>query len=157
MVSAQLINPEVARITPAALPGEPVLLHGLGSYNPYGTGPEHSAEAARATDGNPATYWSTETYYANGFQKPGTGLVVETAAAARLAQLTVQSDTPGFQAQIRVSDRRGGGFRPDSAWQTVARTTAFALHGLSGRYWLVWLRLPSHTGVAHINGLRATT
>ena len=111
----------------------------------------------RATDGNPTSYWTTETYYRNGFQKPGTGLVLDTAQTARLTRLTILTDTPGFQAQIRVSDRPGGGFRTDSSWRNVSTRTTFNLRRLSGRYWLIWLRLPTHQGVAHINEVRATS
>jgi hypothetical protein len=146
--------PQVSRSAPAP---EPVRLSGLASYNPYGTGPEHTADAPRATDGSPATYWTTETYYNNGFQKPGTGLVLETAITARLTRLTIQTGTPGFQAQIRVSDRPDGGFRTDSSWHTVSTRTSFNLRGLTGRYWLIWLRLPTHQGVAHINEVQATS
>ena len=149
-------HPDGPRAGDSAPVPETVHLSGLASYNPFGTGPEHTTDAPRATDGNPATYWSTETYYNNGFQKPGTGLVLETAKTDRLTRLTVQTDTPGFQAQIRVSDRPGGGFRTDSVWRTVGSRTSFDLQGLSGRYWLVWLRLPTHAGVAHINEVRAT-
>ncbi len=137
---------------PAPAPAAPTThLHGVGSYNPYGTGPEHDDLAPRATDHNLATFWSTETYTNNGFQKPGTGLVLESTSEAAIANLALETDTPGFQAQIRVSDSPDGGFRADSSWQTVSSRSVFALKGKTGRYWMVWLRLPTHVGVAHIN------
>jgi hypothetical protein len=145
---------QVASASPAA-PAVPTRLRALDSYNPYGTGPEHSELAPRATDGDLTTYWSTETYADGGFQKPGTGLVFASAGAVKLGSLEVDSDTPGFQAQIRVSDSPAGGFTADSGWQTVKSSSIFDLQGKTGRYWMIWLRLPTHTGVAHINEIRA--
>lgn len=144
--------PAAAAGAPAPVPAAPTThLHGVGSYNPYGTGPEHDDLAPRATDHNLSTFWSTETYTNNGFQKPGTGLVLESTSEAAIANLALETDTPGFQAQIRVSDSPDGGFRADSSWRTVSSRSVFALKGKTGRYWMVWLRLPTHVGVAHIN------
>ena len=147
-------RPVIARTAATPLP---VRLHGLASYNPYGSGPEHTAEVANATDGNAVTYWSTETYFPGGFTKPGTGLVLRSGRPVRLARIELETGTPGFQATIRVSNSPDSGFRQDSAWQSVGARTVFTLRGLSGRYWLIWLRLPKHSGVAHINEVRATS
>ena len=45
-----------------------------------GDGEEHSERVADATDGDPATYWTTETYQA--FSKPGVGLVLDAGRRA---------------------------------------------------------------------------
>jgi hypothetical protein len=141
----------------AAPPSLPVTLHALASYNPDGSGPENGAEVPNATDGNAVTYWSTESYLPGGFEKPGTGLLLGAGHPVRLARIELETGTPGFQASVRVGDSRDGGFRADSAWKTVGTRTVFRLRGLRGRYWLIWVRLPGHSGAAHINEVRATT
>jgi putative peptidoglycan lipid II flippase len=142
--------------TPAAAAASVLVpLRGSGSYDPKGDGQEHTPAAPKATDGNPQTFWSTDQYYANGFTKPGVGLVLDAGSPVKLARLALTTDTPGYEAQIQTSDSPSGGFAPDSGWQTVGTTTTFNLQGRTGRYWMVWLRLPTHTGVAHVNEVKA--
>jgi serine/threonine protein kinase len=132
-----------------------VPLRGINSYDPVGDERKHTPDAPKATDGVASTYWTTQTYYNNGFEKPGVGLVLDAGKDVKLSQLGFATDTPGFQAQIQVSDSPDGGFKPDSSWRTVGTATTFDLSGQSGRYWMIWLRLPSHEGVAHVNEVRA--
>jgi serine/threonine protein kinase len=133
-----------------------VHLSGVGAYDPPpGDGTEHAEVAGRATDGNAATYWYTQTY--RSFTKPGVGLVLDAGRIVRVARLTIASDTANFSAQVRVSDAPTGGFRPDSRWRQVGPQTTFALEGKRGRYYLVWVRLPRTGGVAHVNEVTATS
>ena len=59
--------------------GGPVTLQGVGAWDPPpGDRKEYDAKAPLATDGDPATYWPTETYYsAPSLGKPGVGLVLD--------------------------------------------------------------------------------
>jgi serine/threonine-protein kinase len=139
--------------TPGAGGGPAVRFSGIGSYDPAGTGGEHSEAAGRATDGNPATYWTTEHY--RSFTKPGVGLVLDAGRNVALERVTVTSDGGGFEAQILVGSSAAGGFAPDSGWQPVTGATSFALQGKSGRYYVVWVRLPSSGGVAHLTEVKA--
>jgi hypothetical protein len=135
--------------------GAPVHLAGIGAYDPPpGDGKEHAEAAPRATDGDPGTYWYTQTYRT--FTKPGVGLVLDAGHSVALKGMTVTSDTGNFDAQIRVGDSPTGGFRPDSARQPVGSRTTFTLAGKRGRYYLVWLQLPRSGGVAHVNEVTAT-
>ena len=59
----------------------PVRLRGVASYDPDGDNEEHSERVADATDGNPATYWTTESYRA--FSKPGVGLVLKVSGTPK--------------------------------------------------------------------------
>ncbi|HEX7526522.1 MAG TPA: hypothetical protein VF327_09455, partial [Gaiellaceae bacterium] len=61
---------------------------------------------AAATDGKPATFWTTDIYRSASFGglKPGVGLVLDAGTAVALKTLTVVSDTPGFTATIQVGD-----------------------------------------------------
>jgi serine/threonine-protein kinase len=135
-------------------PSALVHLSGVGAYDPPpGDGSEHGDAAPQATDGNPSTYWYTQTYRT--FAKPGVGLVLDAGRSVALTRLTVTSDTANFDAEIRVGDAPDGGFTPDSTWQSVGSHTTFTLAGKSGRYYLVWLRLPRSGGVAHVNEVGA--
>ena len=85
-------------------------LRGVTGYDPDGTGPpgEHNADAPKATDGDEATFWSTETYSSPAFGnlKPGVGLVLDAGGSVKLGSLTVTTDTPGYTAKILAGDSR---------------------------------------------------
>jgi eukaryotic-like serine/threonine-protein kinase len=125
--------------------GTPVQLHGVTDYDPQGNGGEHSDTAPLATDGNAATSWTTESYGNQGFGglKDGVGLVLDAGSSVKLGQLTVNTPTPGFVAEVQVGDAEGGPFTADSSSQTVGAKTTFTLDGTSGQYYVVWItKLP---------------
>jgi eukaryotic-like serine/threonine-protein kinase len=143
-------------------PGGSVLrvipLSGVTGYDPQGTGGEHDADAPKATDHDPATYWQTETYGSpdfGGLGKSGVGLVLDAGRPITLSSVTVTSDTPGFSAQIQGGSASTGPFVPDSSIRTVNGSTTFKLDGKSSRYYVVWItRLPPGA-VAHVNEVTA--
>jgi serine/threonine protein kinase len=143
-------------------PGGSVLrvipLSGVTGYDPQGTGGEHDADAPKATDHDPGTYWQTETYDSpdfGGLGKSGVGLVLDAGRPIALSSVTVTSDTPGFSAQIQDGSASTGPFVPDSSIRTVNGSTTFKLDGKSGRYYVVWItRLPPGA-VAHVNEVTA--
>jgi hypothetical protein len=103
-----------------------------------------------ATDGDLATYWTTESYRA--FSKPGVGLVLE--AAGTPAALTLTTDTPGFAAEIRAGASPEGPFdRVVGAGKTTSETTAWELDETEGRYLVVWIT--DLDGRAHVNEVKA--
>jgi serine/threonine-protein kinase len=147
-------RPGAAGASPPPSSSAPVRLRAIHDYDPFGDGSEHPERVAYATDGNPSTYWETQHYIS--FTKPGVGIVLDAGREAKLSELRVTSTTPGFQAQVQVSNTADSGFTPDSAWTTVASTTqAIALQGRSGRYYLLWIRLPRSGGVAYVNEVTA--
>jgi len=133
--------------------GRPIALHGVGAFDPQGGDGEHDAVAFRATDGNAATYWDTEHY--NTFTKKGVGVVVDAGRAVAARRMTVTSDTPGFTASILAGSSPGGTFVVDSGSQTVARSATFSLHGLSRRYYVVWITNLGPNVSVHVNEVRA--
>jgi eukaryotic-like serine/threonine-protein kinase len=142
-------------VLPTSSQSESVRVSGVAAEDPAGDG-EHDDEVANATDGDPATYWTTETYQS--FNKPGVGLVVDAGRPVELSQLVVVSDTPGFPATIRASGSPTGGFVAVSDEQEVGSRTTFRLDtgGEDYRYYEVWLQLPDG-GVARINEVTART
>jgi hypothetical protein len=130
-----------------------VALRGVTALDPAGDGQEHDDEAPAATDGDPGTFWATETYSA-GLNKPGVGLVLDAGGRVALARLTLTTDTPGFTAQIKsAADSENGPYTAISRQRQTAAQTRFALHGAPARYYLVWITQLDQ--VAHVNEVRA--
>jgi hypothetical protein len=138
--------------------GTPVALRGAASWDPPpGDGEEHAADVHNATDGNPATYWSTESYrYPDGgLGKPGVGVVLDAGRTVTLQQVTVASDTPGFTAVIQAGDGVGGPFHDVSDPKTVESRTTFDLNDAHGRYFVVWITDLGNNSRAHVNEVTA--
>jgi hypothetical protein len=132
-----------------------VALTGITSFDPYGDNKtENSGAAPNVTDGDQATYWSTEHYNdAPSLDKPGVGVVVDAGTPVELTRLTVVTDTPGFKAQIRATNTEGGTTEDVSAAKVVGTTTSFDVSS-SGpkRYYVVWItQLPPDRSYAHVN------
>jgi hypothetical protein len=73
--------------------------------------------------------------------------------------MTVDGAGTPFSAVIEASDSPDDDFVTVSDRQDVSGSTTFSLdtHGKSYRYYMVWLRLPSHEGQAAISEVRAKT
>jgi eukaryotic-like serine/threonine-protein kinase len=140
--------------SPAAASNTPIRLSGGAAYDPDGDGAEHDAEVERATDGDTATYWTTETYQNFSQSKPGVGIVLDAGREVEPSRITVTTDTPGFQAEIQAGDSTTGPFRPVSDNQTVNETTTYELHDAKARYFVVWIT--DLDGSAHVNEVRAS-
>ncbi len=135
----------------------PAHVSAVATFDPYGDQQEHDELIAKATDGNRSTYWETESYNDVNFGglKPGVGLVLD-PGKSRPKSITIQSESPGFQAQIKAGASRTGPFHPVSASMTVGSTTTFELKTTPpSRYFSVWItQLPSGD-MALINEVKA--
>src|SRR5205085_9197751 len=93
-------------------------------YDPFSSDHvEHPEDVPKATDGDPGTFWTTETY--SSFDKPGVGIVLDAGRPRVLVSLTVLSDEPGWTARIRASASPLSGFRTVSAPKTASSRTTF--------------------------------
>ena len=132
---------------------------GLSSYDPFGPDKsEHPEDAPSLTDGNPATYWTTERYNdAPSLGKPGVGVVIDAGKVVQLSRIVVTTDTPGFAAQIKATNIEGGTPQPVSDSKTVGRRTTFELNETAPmRYYVIWItKLPLGLNYAHVNEVRA--
>ena len=129
-----------------------VRLRALSDFDPSGDQQEHPEDVPNATDGDAATYWTTETY--SSFTKPGVGIVLDARRPVALSRLVVVTDEPGFTAAIMASNQAGGPFETVSEEREVARRTEFELDvGDDRRYYLVWITEPNSR--AHVNEVRA--
>ena len=127
------------------------------SYDPFGNNHVESPTLVpNATDGNPDTYWSTETYYNNVLGKPGVGIVLDAGSSIAARTLTVTSATPGYQAVIRSSNSTAAGFTDDSTTRTGGTTTTFDLDGKKARYYLIWITSLGGRSSVRINEVKAT-
>ena len=137
-------------------------LSGVTAFDPFGSPPgeEHNAAAPKATDGDPASYWETESYHSSfaAIGKKGVGLVLDAGKAVQLRQLGFATQTPGFTAVIRGGDAQGGPFSDYlSAPQTAQSETQFVLHGGKHRFYLIWITsLPPANGTVRINDVKAS-
>jgi serine/threonine-protein kinase len=131
-----------------------VTLAGTMNYDPNGGHADtHANTASSATDGTQKTYWQTQTYATPDFGglKSGLGLVLDAGKAAKLASLTVTTDTPGFTAVVLAGNSLATRPADDSATKAVTGRTTFELRGATARYYVIWItRLPSG-GSAHVN------
>jgi hypothetical protein len=83
--------------------------------------------------------------------------VLDAGSSVKLAELTVTTSTPGFEAHIGVGDSQSGPFATDSARQGVSDRTTFRLQGKSGRYYVVWItQLPAggHAEIGEVTAKR---
>ncbi len=140
-----------------------------GSYNPFGTGPEHAEDVASVIDGDLNTSWSTEHYLAGNLGKPGLGVSLDAVPGVAARSIEIQTPTPGFNAGVYASKGRplksvsgaGQGLRalgwtPLAPARAVGERTTIAINpsGLVYRYYLVWVsRLPPGRQTAQISEL----
>ena len=87
------------------------------------------------------------------FSKPGVGLVLKVTGTPE--RLTLTTDTPGFNAEIRA------GSSPDGPFDTIvahdartAATTTWELSDTDAPYLAVWIT--DLDGVAHVNEVKAS-
>jgi serine/threonine-protein kinase len=141
--------------SPGATGGAVVALSGVGADDPFGNNKvEHNADAPKATDGDPTTYWQTE-HYNGGLGKPGVGVVLSAPRNVALKQMTVTTDTPGYTAQIRIGNSPTGPFTQDSSPKTINGSADFPLKGTTGKYYEVWITDLGPNSSVHVNEVKA--
>ena len=140
---------------PKADGGAVVAVSGITAYDPEGSGGEHDDEAPLATDGDPTTFWRTESYRSQlSLLKAGVGLVLDTKGKTPTT-LTVSTDTPGFTAEIRAGSSPRSFDSTISPSQTLGAKTTFRLDETASRYLLLWIT-ELDSGTAHVNEVTAT-
>ncbi len=137
-------------------PPGPITLTGAGSYDPFGDHHENSGLVPNATDGNPATYWSTEQYYDHVLAKQGVGIILDAGAPVTAHKLIVTSTTPGYTAIIRSGASASGPFADDSSSQVAGASTTFQLDGKHARYYLIWITSLGGQESVRINEVKAS-
>jgi serine/threonine protein kinase len=134
----------------------PLRIAAAEDFDPFGDNrEEHPEDVPLAHDGDPATFWTTETY-ASSLGKPGVGLLFDLGQARAVQSVQIASDTPGFSLELRAGDSRsedlGALRRVVASDQVSGPQMGLKFEPSSARYWLVWITdLPSGGGGnAHI-------
>ena len=148
-----------ARSAPKPTPARPtpvrITVTGIGAYDPEGDRSENGADAPLASDGNARTAWKSERYRSS-FRKSGVGLVVDAGRPVRASRVVVTTETPGYNAGIRVGSSPTGPFVAVSKELASGRRTTFALKPRRGRYLMVWITWMPPGGVATVNEIAVT-
>jgi eukaryotic-like serine/threonine-protein kinase len=138
---------------PEAAPRPAIRLTGIGAYDPDGGDGEHDDEAPLATDGDRATFWRTESYD-SGLNKPGVGVILDAGREVEPRTMTVDTDTPGFTAEIQAGDSAEGPFEPVSQSRTIQQRHRYTLENARARYFVVWIT-ELDSGSMHVNEVTA--
>jgi hypothetical protein len=132
----------------------PVRIEAISDFDPQGDNQsEHPESVAAATDGDLASFWTTEEY--RSFAKEGVGVIFDAGSRVALSRIVVVTDTPGFTALIAAADDPEDDFVDVAGEQQTSRRTTFDVdtRGESYRYYLVWIT--NLNGRAHLNEVRA--
>ena len=142
-------SPTTTAASTSSVPSSLLTPSAVSSFDPQGSGTpgENDAQLPLATDGDPSTGWSTESYADQHFGnlKQGVGLSLTVAQASRLAQLLVTSPTQGWSAEVFVSDAAtlpttlAAWGSPVARRSGIAGDVTFDLHGRTGRHVLLWI------------------
>ncbi|MBV9915244.1 MAG: serine/threonine protein kinase [Solirubrobacterales bacterium] len=108
---------------------------------------ENHNHVGLAIDGQLDTKWTTETYYSGNLGKAGVGLYVDASPGTTARAMVIDTDTPGFTAQIYARTNPPPLSWPDAGWrligsvervshrQVVRLTSGAAKY----RYYLMWI------------------
>jgi eukaryotic-like serine/threonine-protein kinase len=138
---------------PAPSDTEPVSVQraSAADYDPLGDDEEHSDETPFATDGDPDTLWTTESYSSgvlagSAGPKDGVGIYVDAKPEVSASALRIQTPVPGWKATIYAA---AAGAPPETVeeWTEVGGGTIskrkqdleLDTGGESYRYYLVWI------------------
>jgi serine/threonine protein kinase len=135
---------------------KPVHLTGVTAYDPEGDNQEeHNPEAKFATDGNPATYWKTESYNGAQLNKSGVGVVLRAGSALKVSKVTITTTTPGFRAEIQSGTSPAGPFQPVSHAKTITGTTTIPINSPAAQYYVIWITDLGGNDSVHVNEVTA--
>jgi eukaryotic-like serine/threonine-protein kinase len=153
--------------TPTVAPTLTVLkISSASSYDPEGDDTESQYLAPRAIDGNPATFWRTETYKgtANDLAgKDGVGLVLDAGQAVNAKQLKVSTPGPGWSARVfstpaaAIPPALPGWTAVSGPFTMTGTSLTVTLSSKPARYFLLWItKLTGTPGkwAASVSGLQ---
>ncbi|WP_052682154.1 protein kinase family protein [Saccharothrix sp. ST-888] len=136
---------------PETVVGKPVDIAGASSFNALNGEAEHPSDVQYAIDGNLATSWSTQGYYADlgGAFKAGTGLMINLGSAKRVTSVHVQF-VGGTKVELKAAPQNTSAPPPINKdglaafGQSVASGSGTEVDlkpqaPLTTRYLLIWL------------------
>jgi hypothetical protein len=136
-----------ASSAPVVPPGARISIVAVRDFDPEGRdGQEHRADAPKAVDGKPGTFWSTDLYRRPelGNLKSGVGLIVDLGRAQHVGTITLDLVSRGTDLEVRAADQLGAqasDYRVvASAVEAGTLVTLRPDQSLTTRYLLVWLK-----------------
>ena len=134
---------------PSAPPsGGEIELVDSADFDPVGGDGEHPDDVGLATDGDPTSAWTTESYQDSptlaDAGKPGVGLIVDAGAPVAGRQLELVTEFPGWSGQIYgaaegpPTDLEGWG-EPLVDYSTEEESTTVELPTNDSQYYLIWV------------------
>jgi hypothetical protein len=131
----------------------PIAIQAIAAFDPAGDGHENDSSVSLATDGNLSTLWHTEHYHS--WYKPGVGIVLDAGHPVRPTALTLETDHPGFDAEVQAGPSPTGPFTRISESATTSDTTVYRLRAPAPeRYILLWITKIPDGGDADVNEVR---
>ncbi len=106
----QAASPQPTATTPTAVPGAAPRIAGITSIDLSDTADSpagvHEEAVGRAIDGDPATYWFSQTYTRDDFSgfKDGVGLALTLDEPATVSTVTLHVNGTGGNVQVRATD-----------------------------------------------------
>src|SRR5206468_2893369 len=93
------------------------------------------------------TKWTTESYQNGNLGKAGVGIYVDANPGTTARAMRIDTDTPGFSAQVYASNRPPTQTWPDGNWHLIGNSDHVAHRedirlssgGQAYRYYLLWI------------------
>ncbi len=133
--------------TPTAAAPTPVRVVAATGFDPQGDGSEKNAQAGRATDGDPGTSWTSDTYNSAAFGglKDGVGLRLDLGAPTAVHAVQVAVDGAGSTVQLRTApgDTLTGAAVLAQVAGASGTITLTPKAPVTTRYLLLWFTTPA--------------
>jgi hypothetical protein len=114
-------------------------------FDPGGDGRERRSAVPRIADGDPRTFWATESYSGGpdfSGLKEGVGVLVDLGSAQLVGRAQVLLIQPGCSFEVRHAERREGraeDWTSVAAQQEAPQTTVLEFPATRARWWLLWI------------------
>jgi hypothetical protein len=108
---------------------------------------ENHDQVGLVLDGQLDTKWTTENYYSGNLGKAGVGIYLDASPGTTARAMVIDTDTPGFAAQIYARTNTPPLSWPDGGWRLIASVARVSHRQVvrltSGaakyRYYLMWI------------------
>jgi serine/threonine protein kinase len=138
----------------------PIVVHAVTAYDPFGDQQEHDSQLPNLIDNNPNTTWSTDRYNSESFGGLKSGVGVELHfSSTQVSKIQISNISSDAQIQIYVAQDEPNRFE---GWQTpLASTTTSENVNLNitptqGSVLLIWITKLSPTRTVSIGEVRLT-
>jgi serine/threonine protein kinase len=138
-------SPQSRLSTGGKIRGTPLRIVGVQDFDPFGDGHEGHRTIHNIADGDPNTFWATESYRSSAnFSglKPGAGIILDLGGETEVGKAQLLLPAPGCSLEIRYSN---DGSASVDHWGTAAtlnsspKSAPLIFQPVKARYWLLWI------------------